>query len=110
MKSARVLATLAALLSVGVWGWLGVASLTGAPSETVPPVLIGCLLFPGLAIAGARASWSDAAFVTGITGFISLVPVGLYFLVAPGPLRLIGLPPLLLLAAAVLMLRAEAAR
>jgi hypothetical protein len=104
---ARGLSLIAALLSVTVWGWLGWSSLTGAPLETVPPVLIGCLLFPGLAIAGARSTWVDAPLVTGITGLIGLVPVGLYFLVAPGWLKLIGVPPLLLLAAAGLMLWGE---
>jgi hypothetical protein len=100
---ARLLAVLALLLSIGGWGWLAWNSVTGAPDETVPPVVVAALLFPGIALAGARAAFTDAALVTGVCGLISLVPVGIYFLLAPGPLRLLGVPPLLLLAAAVLM-------
>ena len=106
---ARGVGTLAAGVSIALWGWLGWSTLTGAPSETVPPVLIGCLLFPGLAIAGARGTYADAPLVTGITGLIGFFPVGLYFLVAPGWLRLIAVPPLLLLLAAGLLLSTERA-
>lgn len=104
LRSARLLAVAAALLSVGGWAWLAWKSLTGAPGETVPPVAVAALLFPGIALAGARGTFTDAPLVTGVCGFISLVPVGLYFLVAPGPLRLLGVPPLLLLAATGVML------
>lgn len=105
--SARLLGVVAALLSAGGWGWLAWSSITGAPSETVPPVVVAALLFPGIALAGARATFGDAPLVTGVCGLISLVPVGLYFLVAPGLLRLLGVPPVLLLAAAVLLATAD---
>ena len=40
-----------------------------------------------------------------LTGLIGVMPVGLYFLPAPGPLRLIGVAPLLMLAAGVWLVR-----
>jgi hypothetical protein len=43
--------------------------------------------------------------VLGVVGVISLLPVGTFFLLAPGLLRLIGVAPLLMIAAAILLLR-----
>ena len=103
VRSARLIAVVAFLLSAGGWAWVAWNTLTVAPEETLPPVIVAALLFPGIALAGARATFSDAPLVTGVCGLISLVPVGLYFLLAPGLLRLLGVPPLLLLAAAVVL-------
>jgi hypothetical protein len=110
IRSARLLAVAAFLLSVGGWGWLAWNTLAGAPEEVLPPLVVAAVLFPGIALAGARATFSDAPLVTGVCGLISLVPVGAYFLLAPGSLRLLGVPPLLLLAASVLLLRADRRR
>ncbi len=88
-----------------MWGRLAWISALGPGGEALPPALVAALLFPGVAVAGAVATFRDAPLVTLIAGLVGLVPVGLYFLPAPGPLRLIGVAPLLMLAAAALMIR-----
>jgi hypothetical protein len=72
--------------------------------------VIAALLFPGLALTGALAAFRDAPLVTLITGLIGLLPVGLYFLPAPGVLRLIGIAPLMMLLAGILLVRELRAR
>ena len=47
----------------------------------------------------------ETLLVTLIAGLVGLFPVGLYFLPAPGALKLIGVAPLLMVAAGVLLVR-----
>lgn len=101
----RLLATASAVLSVILWTRLAWMTAVGPGGAAVPPAVVAALLFPGLAITGALAAYRDAPLVTFITGLIGLLPVGLYFLPAPGVLRLIGLAPLLMLVAGVLLIR-----
>lgn len=100
-----LLATLSALMSVVLWGYLAWTTAVGPGGEAVPPAVVAALLFPGIAWAGALAAWRDAPLVTLITGLIGLMPVGLYFLPAPGLLKLIGVAPLLMLASGIWMIR-----
>lgn len=95
---------LAALLSTGMWLWLVRLGPLAGGGMGGPPSWLAAILFPGLAWAGALAAFRDAPLVVGLAGLISLVPVGLFFLAAPGVLRLIGVPPLLMLAAALFLL------
>lgn len=101
----RILASASAVLSTVLWVRLAWTTAVGPGGAAVPPAVIAAMLFPGLAIAGALAAFRDAPFVTLITGLIGLFPVGLYFLPAPGLLRLIGVAPLLMLVAGVLLVR-----
>lgn len=102
---ARVLASLGAVLSACLWGYLVWTAAVGPGGESVPPALVAALLFPGVALAGALAAWRDAPLVTLIAGLVGMFPVGLYFLPAPGALKLIGVAPLLTLVAGVLLVR-----
>ncbi len=106
----RLLATASAVLSVILWVRLAWMTAVGPGGAAVPPAVVAALLFPGLAVTGALAAYRDAPLVTFITGLIGLLPVGLYFLPAPGVLRLIGLAPLMMLLAGVLLIRDLRAR
>lgn len=106
----RLLATASAILSVVLWLRLAWTTAVGPGGAAVPPAVVGALLFSGLATTGALAAFRDAPLVTLITGLIALFPVGLYFLPAPGVLRLIGIAPLMMLLAGVLLLRELRAR
>ena len=101
----RLLALASAVLSTVVWWRLVWTSALGPGGESIPPAIVAALLFPGLAWAGVVAAQRGAPLVTLLTGLIGLMPVGLYFLPAPGPLRLIGVAPLLMLAAGVWLVR-----
>ena len=101
----RLIALVSAVLSTIVWWGLVWTSALGPGGESTPPAIVAALLFPGLAWAGVVAAQRGAALVTLLTGLIGMMPVGLYFLVAPGPLRLIGIAPLLMLAAGVWLVR-----
>ena len=101
----RLLATASAVLSVVLWFRLAWMTAVGPGGAAVPPAVVAALLFPGLALAGALAAYRDAPLVTFITGLVGLLPVGLYFLPAPGVLRLIGLAPLMMLLAGILLIR-----
>ncbi len=102
---ARILATLGAVLSACLWGTMVWTNAVGPGGESVPPAVVAALLFPGVALAGAVAAWRDAPLVTLIAGLVGMFPVGLYFLPAPGLLKLIGIAPLLTLVAGVLLVR-----
>lgn len=101
----RALASASAVLSTVLWFRLAWMTAVGPGGAAVPPAVVAALLFPGLAVAGALAAFRDAPLVTVITGLIGLLPVGLYFLPAPGVLRLIGVAPLLMLTAGALLVR-----
>ena len=101
----RGLALASALLSTALWIRLAWTSALSPGGEAFPPALVAAVLFPGIAWTGAVAAFREAPLVTLITGFIGLVPVGLYFLPAPGVLKLIGVAPVLMLAAGVLLVR-----
>jgi hypothetical protein len=60
-----------------------------------------------LMVAGAAASILGEPFLMGAVAAVSLVPVGLYLLGTPGIFLGIGLCNLTLLAAAILLYRAE---
>ncbi|MEK9507327.1 hypothetical protein WI460_03895 [Gemmatimonadota bacterium Y43] len=100
-----LLAIVSALTSTAVWGYLAWSTAIVQGGEALPPALVAALLFPGIAWAGALAAWRESPFVTLLTGLIGLVPVGLYFLPAPGALKLIGVAPLVMLVAGVWMVR-----
>lgn len=103
---ARLLASASALLSVALWVRLAWINALGPGGEAVPPALVAACFFSGVAISGAVAAFRDAPLVTLVTGFIGAFPVGLYFLPAPGVLKLVGVAPLLMVAAGILQLRA----
>jgi hypothetical protein len=93
------------VLSAVLWFRLAWTTAVGLGGAAVPPAVVAALLFPGLALTGALAAFRDAPLVTLITGLIGLLPVGLYFLPAPGVLRLIGLAPLMMILAGGLLIR-----
>lgn len=99
------LAVVSALTSTVVWGYLAWTTALSQGGEALPPALVAAMLFPGIAWAGALAAWRDSPFVTLLTGVIGLMPVGLYFLPAPGALKLIGAAPLLMMVAGIWMIR-----
>jgi hypothetical protein len=101
----RLLALASALVSTAIWWGFVWTSAVGPGGEAIPPAVVAALLFPGLAWTGAVAAQRGAPFVTLLTGIIGLMPVGLYFLPAPGVLKLIGVAPLMMLAAGVLLVR-----
>lgn len=105
VRLARLLAALGAVLSAVLWAYLAWRNAVGPGGEAVPPAVVAALLFPGVALTGAVAAWRDAPLVTLIAGVVGLVPVGLYFLPAPGLLKLIGVAPVLTLAAGVILVR-----
>lgn len=101
----RILAVVSALLSTTLWIRLFWINAAGPGGEAIPPALVAAILFPGVAWTGAVAALRDAPLVTLITGLIGFFPVGLYFLPAPGVLKLLGVAPLLMVGAGALMVR-----
>lgn len=108
LVAGRALALASATVSTLTWSWLVFFSPLTEGTEALPPAWVAAALFVGIAWAGVGGAFRDAPLVTGLVGFISLVPVGVYFLIAPWPLRLLGVAPLLMIAAAVLVLKAPA--
>jgi hypothetical protein len=100
-----MLALVSALLSTAVWWGLVWTSALGPGGESIPPAIVAALLFPGIAWTGFLAAQRGAPLVTLLTGVIGVMPVGLYFLPAPGILRLIGVAPILMLAAGIWLIR-----
>ncbi len=101
MSGPGVLALASALLSTGLWGHLVWTTLAGGSGDAALPAAVAGVLFPGVAWAGAVAAHRESPFVTLLTGVIGFMPVGLYFLPAPGALRFLGVAPLLMIAAGV---------
>ena len=104
-RTPRVLAVVSALVSTTLWIRLFWMNAAGPGGEAIPPALVPAILFPGVAWTGAVAALRGAPLVTLITGLIGFFPVGLYFLPAPGLLKLIGVAPLLMVGAGVWMVR-----
>lgn len=101
MSGPRALALVSALMSTVLWGHLIWTNVAGGGGDAMPPAIVAGVLFPGIAWAGAVALWRESPFVTLLAGVIGLVPVGLYFLPAPGPMKLLGVAPLLMLLAGI---------
>jgi hypothetical protein len=78
--------------------------------ETGPPVWLVWGIFTSLAAAGAATAVRGAPGLTALVGFVSLVPVGLFLLAAPGLLRWIGVLDVILLGAGLVGLRASLRR
>jgi len=105
---ARMLAFVSAGLST--WLWLRLAFFPPAGPGGLadmgsggPPAWVVAALFTGVAWSGAVATFRHAPLVTVIVGFISLVPVGLVFVGAPGAFRLLSVAPLMMLGAGLLL-------
>jgi len=107
---ARATAVLAAAGLVVLWAlmaWRATAgaAVPAAPTPTGPPAFLALGIFASLAGAGGAAALRGAPLVTVIAALVSLVPVGLWLLLAPGPGRWIGALDLALLGAGVVLLR-----
>ena len=101
----RLLAAASAVLSTTMWWGFVWMNALGPGGESIPPAIVAALLFPGVAWTGAIAAHRGAPLVTLLTGLIGLLPVGLYFLVSPGVLKLIGVAPLMMFVAGVWLVR-----
>jgi hypothetical protein len=76
----------------------------GAPA---PGAFMVTLIFGGVAVAGGMAALRDVPVGVALTGGVSLVPVGLYLTLFPGPTRWIGVLDAALLAIGIVLMRTE---
>lgn len=111
-RTARIVAVLCAAALVVLWvrlALLGPGFQGRGLMEVGPQVWAVVAIFAGLALWGGWGALHGSWVVAGLCAFVSLVPVGLYFLLFPGLLRAIGVLDLALLASAVVLYRARPA-
>jgi hypothetical protein len=77
------------------------------PRAPAPGAFMVTLIFGAVAVAGGMAALRDVPVGVALTGGISLVPVGLYLLLFPGPTRWIGVLDAALLAIGIALVRTE---
>lgn len=103
----RVIAFFVSLALVGAWLTFLRASFGGSVGGVpAPGAFVVTLMFCGVAVAGGVAALRDLSVGVAISGFVSLVPVGLYLSLFP-PTRWITLFDLVLLGIGVLLIRGE---
>lgn len=87
---ARLLGALSGAGAAGAWLWLWVGRPWGELGIATPAAALVTAIFAGMALAGLGAALKDVPVVLALVGLFSLLPVGTYFLVAPGYLPVIG--------------------
>jgi len=93
---------------VGLWFAFLRTAFAGSPGGVpAPGAFIVTLIFGGLAIAGGVAAVRDVPVAVALTGLISLVPVGLYLGMFPGPTRWIGVLDAALFGIGLVLMRSE---
>ena len=73
-------------------------------------VFVVALVFTGLALAGGVAAVRDVPIVVALAGGLSLIPVGFYLMLFPGPTRWVGLLDVGMLVIGVALVRADRIR
>jgi hypothetical protein len=105
-KTLRYAAFTIALALVALWFRFLQATFAGSLGGVpAPGAFVVTVLFSGVAIAGGVAALRDVPVAVALTGFLSLVPVGLYLLLFPGATRWIGVLDAAMLAIGLVMLR-----
>lgn len=103
----RGVAILASLALVGMWIVFLRAAFAGSVGGVpAPGAFVVTLMFAGIAIAGGVAAARDLSVGVAISGFVSLVPVGLFLVLFP-PTRWITLMDLVLLGTGIALIRTE---
>ena len=80
------------------------AAASGVPAAGA---FVVALVFTGLALSGGVAAIRDVPVVVALAGGLSLMPVGLYLMLFPGPTRWIGLLDVGMLGIGVVLARTE---
>lgn len=97
----RGAAVAAGLGTTALWAFVAFDGPQGGLAIAVGPSFwVAWMTFTALGLVAAAGALLRAPLVTLVAGFVSLVPVGLYFLVLPGVFRWIGLLDVLLVVAA----------
>ena len=105
-KGLNAAAFVISLALVVLWLRFLQATFAGSPGGVPAPGAFGVtLLFSAVAITGGVAALKDVPVAVALTGFLSLVPVGLYLLSFPGSTRWIGVLDAAMLAIGVVLMR-----
>lgn len=84
------------------------AAFAQSPGSFVPTgAVLLAIVFGGLAISASVAAIRDIPIVVAFAGGLSLVPMGLYMLLFPGPGRWIGLCDFGMLAIGIALVRSD---
>ncbi len=106
----RVAAALCALTLVFQWIRFLQEVFTIASGMPAAGAFVVALVFTGLALSGGVAAVRDMPIVVVLAGGLSLIPVGLYLMLFPGPTRWIGLLDAGMLVIGVALVRADRVR
>lgn len=92
LRAGRLVVVVTGLGIVMLWAVLALGGREGGMVRTAgPPFWVVWMIFTTLAVMAAVGAWRRSPLVALTAGFVSLVPVGLYFLVLPGVFRWIGI-------------------
>ena len=108
--SLRAAAALCALTLVFQWVRFVHEVFLIAAGMPAGGAFVVALVFTGLALAGGVAAVRDVPIVVVLAGGLSLIPVGLYLMLFPGPTRWIGLLDAGMLVIGVALVRADRIR
>lgn len=103
----RVAAVLCALALVVQWIRFFREVFAAASGMPAAGAFLVALVFTGLALSGGVAAVRGAPVVVALAGGLSLIPVGLYLALFPGPTRWIGLLDAGMLVIGVALVRAD---
>ena len=102
----RVAAFLISLALVAMWfAFLRAAFASSTGGVPAPGAFVVTLIFSGIALAGGVGALRDVPVAVALTGLVSMLPVGLYLMVFPGPTRWIGVLDAALLMIGITLLR-----
>jgi hypothetical protein len=105
--SLRAVAALCALALVLQWVLFVREVFAAASGMPAAGAFVVALVFTGLALSGGVAAVRDVPIVVALAGGLSLVPVGIYLILFPGPTRWIGLLDVVMMAIGVALARAD---
>lgn len=107
LRAAAALCALTLILQ-----WIRFVHEVFAVTSGVPAVgaFVVALVFTGLALSGGVAAVRDVPIVVALAGGLSLIPVGLYLMLFPGPTRWISLLDAGMLVIGVALVRADRIR
>ena len=105
--SLRAVAALCALALVLQWIQFVREVFAAASGMPAAGAFVVALVFAGLALSGGVAAIRDVPVVVALAGGLSLVPVGFYLMLFPGPTRWIGLLDTGMLVIGVALARAD---
>ena len=108
--SLRAAAALCALTLVIQWIRFVHEVFAVASGMPAMGVFVVALVFTGLALAGGVAAVRDVPIVVVLAGGLSLIPVGFYLMLFPGPTRWVGLLDVGMLVIGVALVRADRIR